>query len=78
LSINGLDLGVHRGRLQTLVKATNPGRRIGVIMKYRPSATGRRPPYSMLMPEAALVAELLASLDGPADPEAENAWNAED
>ena len=26
---------------------------------------------------AALAAELLASLDGPADPEAETAWNAE-
>ncbi len=26
---------------------------------------------------ATLAAELLASLDGPADPEAENAWNAE-
>jgi putative addiction module component (TIGR02574 family) len=26
---------------------------------------------------AALAAELLASLDGPADPDAESAWNAE-
>jgi putative addiction module component (TIGR02574 family) len=35
------------------------------------------PCASILMPRAELAAELLASLDGPADPDAEAEWTAE-